>query len=136
MVDGWTLQPLTTREFIAEHRRLLHGLVITSLSHHQFSKDCMIKSPIMCNVPMLTVKAVHLDSEAFIATLHRFIGYSSLLWSEFCRHEFNQFLETQITQGTISEFCSVRNVEWKLIPVRSSEVYGSRVSKFTTPLKS
>ena len=96
----------------------------------------------LCIFVSLTVKAVHLElvsdltSEAFIAALRRFIarrGYPTLLWSDQGTNfvganretkEFNHFLQSQIAQGTISEFCSTRNIEWKFIPEHSPHFGG------------
>ena len=82
----------------------------------------------------LAVKAVHLQlvsdltTEAFIAALRRFEarrGSPSLIWSDHGTHfvgakrelrELNIFLNHQITQGAISEFCCSHNIEWKYIP--------------------
>ena len=93
----------------------------------------------LCVLISMTVKAVHLElvsdltSEPFIAALRGFIarrGYPSLLWSDHgtnfvgANRELNQFLESQITQGNISEFCSTRNIEWQFIPEHSPHFGG------------
>lgn len=88
----------------------------------------------VCIFVSLTVKAVHLElvsdltSEAFLAALRRFIsrrGKPSLLWSDHGSNfvganadlkELVNFLQKQITQGAISNFCSTRNIVWKFIP--------------------
>ena len=69
-----------------------------------------------------------LTSEAFIATLRRFIarrGYPTLIWSDNGTNfvganreikEFHEFLKEQQTNGVISEFCSTSNIEWRFIP--------------------
>lgn len=96
----------------------------------------------LCVFVSLSVKAVHLElvsdltSEAFIAALRRFIarrGYPSLLWSDHGTNfvganrelkEFNQFLQKQITQYSISEFCSTKNIIWRFIPEHSPHFGG------------
>jgi hypothetical protein len=69
-----------------------------------------------------------LTTEAFLAALRRFVarrGIPSLLWSDNGSNfvgavpelkELSSFLQQQITQGVISDFCSTRNIEWKFIP--------------------
>ena len=102
------------------------------------------------------MKAVHLElvsdltSEAFISALRRFIarrGYPTLLWSDHGTNfvganreikEFNHFLQSQIAQGTISEFCSTKNIEWKFIPEHSPHFGGlweSTVKSIKTHLR-
>ena len=96
-------------------------------------KPTIVKAYI-CVFVSLSVKAVHLEavsdltSEAFIATLRRFIarrGYPTLIWSDNGTNfvganreikEFHEFLKKQQTNGVISEFCSTSNVEWRFIP--------------------
>lgn len=60
-------------------------------------------------------------------------GHPSLLWSDHGTNfvganrelkELNLFLESQVTQGVISEFCSVRNIEWRFIPEHSPHFGG------------
>ena len=88
----------------------------------------------VCVFVSLTVKAVHLElvsdltTEAFLAALRRFVarrGMPSLLWSDHGSNfvgavpelkELSSFLQRQITQGVISDFCSTRNIVWKFIP--------------------
>ena len=120
-----------------------------------------VKKPIVVKAYLgifvsLTVKAVHLElvsdltSEAFIAALCHFIarrGYPTLLWSDHGTNfvganreikDFNHFLQSQIAQGTISEFCSTRNIEWKFIPEHSphfSGVWESTVKSIKTHLR-
>ena len=72
-----------------------------------------------------------LTSEAFIATLRRFIarrGYPSLIWSDNGTNfvganrelgELYGFLERQKVARTLSEFCSSWNIEWRFIPEHS-----------------
>ena len=104
-------------------------------------KPTIVKS-YLCVFVSLSVKAVHLElvsdltSEAFIAALRRFTarrGYPSLLWSDHGTNfvganrelkEFNQFLQKQITQCSISEFCSTKNIIWKFIPEHSPHFGG------------
>ena len=69
-----------------------------------------------------------LTREAFLAALRRFIsrrGKPSLLWSDHGSNfvatvaalkELSSFLQQQVTQGIISDFCSTRNIVWKFIP--------------------
>ena len=88
----------------------------------------------VCVFVSLAVKAVHLEvvsdltTEAFIATLRRFIarrGYPSLIWSDNGTNfvgakcelkELYEFLAQQKTEGIVSEFCATRNIEWRFIP--------------------
>ena len=90
----------------------------------------------------LFVKAVHLElvsdltTEAFIAALRRFIsrrGYPSLIWSDHGTNfvganrelkELSKFLCSQQAQGTISEFCNGKNIEWKFIPEKAPHFGG------------
>ena len=85
------------------------------------------KKAYICLFVSLAVKAVHIElvsdltTEAFLATLRRFIahrGYPSLIWSDHGRNfvgasrelkELHQFLSQQTTDGAISQFCSTRN---------------------------
>ncbi len=69
-----------------------------------------------------------LTSEAFIATLRRFIahrGHPSLIWSDNGMNfvganrelkELYEFLIQQMTEGVISEFCAARNVRMAFHP--------------------
>ena len=69
-----------------------------------------------------------LTTEAFIATLRRFIdrrGKPSLIWSDHGTNfvgaarelkEFVAFFQNQRTQGLISEFCASQKITWKFIP--------------------
>ena len=107
------------------------GRVLLKLGHTR--KPTIIKAYV-CIFVSLTVKAVHLElvsdltSDAFIATLRRFIarrGIPSLIWSD---HGTNfvgaareikglfQFLRNQETQDSIADFLSTQNVTWKFIP--------------------
>ena len=96
-------------------------------------KPTIVKAYI-CVFVSLSVKAVHLElvsnltTEAFIAALRRFIarcGRPSTIWSDHGTNfigtareikELVRFLEERKAQGTISEFCSAQNIEWKFIP--------------------
>ena len=96
-------------------------------------KPTIVKAYI-CVFVSLSVKAVHLEavtdltSEAFIAALRRFIarrGYPTLIWSDNGTNfvganreikEFHEFLKQKQTNSTISEFCSISNIEWRFIP--------------------
>ena len=111
------------------------------VKHGYVRKPTVVKAYLYVFIS-LTVKAVHLElvsdltSEAFIAALRRFIarrGYPTLLSSDHGTNfvganrdlkEFDQFLQSQIAQGTISEFCSTRNIEWKFIPELSPHFGG------------
>ena len=88
-------------------------------------KPTVVKAYI-CVFVSLSVKAVHLElvsdltTEAFIATLRRFIacqGKPSLVWSDHGSHfvgaqkelrELANFLEDQKTQNTVSQFTKNR----------------------------
>ena len=104
-------------------------------------KPTIVKAYI-CVFVSLSVKAVHLElvsdltTEAFIAALRRFIarrGRLSTIWSDHGTNfvgaareikELVQILEERRAQGTISEFCSAQNIEWKFIPERSPHFGG------------
>lgn len=104
-------------------------------------KPTVVKAYV-CIFVSLAVKAVHLEavsdltSESFIATLRRFIarrGHPSLIWSDNGTNfvganrelrELYEFLAQQKTEGTISEFCTARNVEWRFIPERGPNFGG------------
>ena len=96
-------------------------------------KPTVVKAYV-CAFVSLSVKAVHLElvsdltSEAFIATLRRFIsrrGKPSLIWSDNGTNfvgaardlkELADFLENQKTQHEVSQFCSDQLIKWKFIP--------------------
>ena len=96
-------------------------------------KPTVVKAYV-CVFVSLSVKAVHLElvsdltSEAFIATLRRFIsrrGKPSLIWSDNGTNfvgasrelqELADFLERQKIQQEISQFCSNQHIKWKFIP--------------------
>ena len=104
-------------------------------------KPTVIKAYV-CVFVSLSVKAVHLElvsdltSEAFIATLRRFIsrrGKPSLIWSDNGTNfvgasrelqELADFLERQKTQQEISRFCSNQHIKWKFIPERAPHFGG------------
>lgn len=104
-------------------------------------KPTVIKTYI-CLFVCLTVKAVHLElvsdltTDAFIAALRRFIarrGCPTLIWSDHgsnfvgAKNELKalqDLLSDHITQGTISEFCGLHNIQWKYIPERSPHFGG------------
>ena len=103
------------------------------IKYGMIRKPTIIKAYI-CVFVSLSVKAVHLEavsdltSEAFIATLRRFIarrGYPTLLWSDNGTNfvganreikEFHEFLKQQQSKRIISDFCSSHNIEWLYIP--------------------
>lgn len=96
-------------------------------------KPTVVKAYI-CIFVSLSINTVHLEaasdltSEAFIATLRRFIarrGYPNLIWSDHGSNfvgddreirEFHEFLKQQKTKRDISEFCTASNLEWRFIP--------------------
>ena len=104
-------------------------------------KPTLVKAYV-CIFVSLAVKAVHIEivsdltSEAFIATLRRFIarrGYPSLIWSDNGTNfvganrklkELFNFLMHQRSEGIISEFCTSKNVEWRFIPEHSPNFSG------------
>ena len=96
----------------------------------------------ICLFVSLAVKAVHLElvsdltTEAFIATLRRFIarrGHPSLIWSDHGTNfvgasrelkELSEFLTQQMVEGTISQFCSTLSIEGRFIPERGPHFGG------------
>ena len=104
-------------------------------------KPTFVKAYI-CVFVSLTVKAVHLEpvsdltSEAFIATLRRFVarrGKPSLLWSDHgsnfigANREIKQlyeFLQKDKSQQDITDFCSSQGITWKFIPEHSPHFGG------------
>ena len=99
----------------------------------------MVKADI-CVFVSLSVKTVHLElvsdltSDAFVATLRRFIahrGKPTLIWSDYgsnfvgaSRGTRAKFLDLQKSQGDISQFCSTQNIQWKIIPEHSPHFGG------------
>lgn len=96
-------------------------------------KPTLLKS-YACIFVSLTVKAVHIElvsdltTEAFLAALRRFTarrGLPSLIWSDHGSNfvgakrelrELYQFLQQEASNGILSDFCTSRNIEWRLIP--------------------
>jgi hypothetical protein len=87
-----------------------------------------------CIFVSLAVKAVHIElvsdltTEAFLATPRRFIarrGLPSLIWSDHGTNfvgakrelkELYQFLQQRTPSETLTDFCSPKGIEWRLIP--------------------
>ena len=104
-----------------------------SVKYGYIRKPTIVKSYV-CVFVSLAVKAVHLElvsdlmSEAFIATLRRFIARRELpstIWSDHGTNfvgannqlcEFFEFLRQQSTQDSITDYCSAMSIEWKFIP--------------------
>ena len=104
-------------------------------------KPVLVKAYI-CVFVSMTVKAVHLEpvsdltSEAFLATLRRFIarrGKTSLLWSDHGSNfiganrelkELYEFLLKDKSQQDITDFCSSQGITWKFIPEHSPHFGG------------
>ena len=107
----------------------------------------MVRRPVtvkayICIFVSLTVKAVHLEavsdltSEAFIATLRRFVarrGSPTLIWSDNGTNfvganrelkEMHEFLSRRDVGQTITEFCSTLGIEWRFIPEHSPHFGG------------
>ena len=109
-------------------------MLALSLSSTAWSGNPLWSRLMLALFVSLAVKAVHLEvvsdltSESFIAKLRCFIarrGYPSLIWSDNGTNfvgadrelnELYQFLSQQNTEGTISDFCTARKVEWRFIP--------------------
>ena len=97
-------------------------------------KPTIVKALCLCICTLsITVKSVHLElvtdltTDASLACLRRFVT-PSLLWSDhgsnFIRascelKEMFTFLKKQATQKVISEFCSVKHIQWKFNPEHS-----------------
>ena len=104
-------------------------------------KRATVKSYV-CVFVCLAIKAVHLElvsdltAEAFLAALRRFTarrGYPVLIWSDNGRNfvgakrelsEIYEFLEQQMKDGVISQFCAAKHIEWKYIPEHSPHFGG------------
>ena len=107
----------------------------------------MVRKPVtvkayICVFVSLSTRAVHIDavtdltSEAFVATLRRFIarcGHPSLIWSDNGTNfvgakgelkDLYKFLVQQQTQQTVSDFCSSHRIEWRFIPEHSPHFGG------------
>ena len=111
------------------------------LKYGSICKPTVVKAYI-CVFVSLSVKAVHfelvsnLTSDAFVATLRRFItsrGKPTLIWSDHGSNfvgasrelkELTKFLDLQKSQGDISQFCSTQNIQWKFIPEHSPHFGG------------
>ena len=104
-------------------------------------KPTLVKAYV-CIFISLSVRAVHIElvsdltTEAFIATLRRFIarrGKPSVMRSDNGSNfvgvartpkDLFQFLQDQMTQRTVSEFCSSQSISWKFIPERAPHFGG------------
>ena len=114
---------------------------IIYIKYGHVHKPTVVKTYI-CVFVSLSVKAAHLElvsdltSEAFVATLRRFIarrGKPSLIWSDHGSNfvgaqkdlkELVEFLEDLKTQNAISQFCTSQRIVWKFIPERSPHFGG------------
>jgi hypothetical protein len=126
-----------------------------NIKYGHVRKPTIVKAYI-CVFVSLTVKAVHLEAvsdlttEAFIATLRRFIarrGKPSLIWSDHGSNfvgaarelrELFDFLKQQKSEEVISEFCSSQNIVWDFIPERAPHFGGlweAAVKSMKTHLK-
>ena len=77
-----------------------------------------------------------LTTEAFIAALRRFIARRrcpSLIWSDHGSNfvgakselkDLQGLLADHTTQGAVSDFCSMHNIQWKFIPERAPHFGG------------
>ena len=97
------------------------------LKYGPIQRHTVVKASV-CVFVSLTVKAVHLElvsdltTDAFIATLRRFVAYQgkpSLIWSDHGTNfvgaarelrQFINFFQDQKTQGLIPEFCAMQNI--------------------------
>ena len=103
-------------------------------------KRATVKSYV-CVFVCLAIRAVHLElvsdltAEAFLAALRRFTarrGYPALIWSDNGRislgpkelFEIYEFLEQQMKDDVISQFCAAKHIEWKYIPEHSHHFGG------------
>ena len=112
-----------------------------SIKYGYVRKPVIVKAYV-CLFVSLTVKAVHLElvsdltTEAFIATLRRFIsrrGLPSLVWSDHGTNfigadrelqDLFKFLRNKSSQIAISEFCTFNKIEWRFIPERAPHFGG------------
>ena len=103
------------------------------VKHGHVRKPTIVKAYV-CVFVSLSVKAVHLEvvsdltTEAFIATLRRFIsrrGKPTVIWSDHGTHfvgasrelrELVEFLNKQKSVKDISDFCSTQSIRWDFIP--------------------
>ena len=118
----------------------------------------MVRKPVtvrayICVFVSHSTRAVHIDavtdltSEAFVATLRRFIarrGHPSLIWSDNGTNfvgakgelkDLYKFLVQQQTQQTVSDFCSSHRIEWRFIPEHSPHLEDSVVKSTKTHLR-
>ena len=111
------------------------------LKYGHSRKPTIIKAYI-CVFVSLSVKAVHLElvsdltTDAFIATLRCFIarrGKPTKIWSDHGTNfvgasreikEVTLFMQDQVAQGVISDFCSTQAIEWNFIPERAPHFGG------------
>ena len=111
------------------------------IKHGYVHKPTLVKAYI-CIFVSLTVKAAHIElvsdltTDAFLSTLRRFIarrGKPKLIWSDHGTNfvgannelkTLTEFLESQKTQKTISQFCTSQRIEWKFIPEKSPHFGG------------
>ena len=107
-----------------------------------YTRKPTIVKAYVCVFVSMTVKAVHLEmvsdltTECFIACLRCFIarrGLPSLIISDNGTNfvgatrelsKLTQFLNSQKSQGDISDFCSSQSIQWKLIPERAPNFGG------------
>ena len=103
------------------------------VKHGHVRKPTIVKAYV-CVFVSLSVKAVHLEvvsdltTEAFIATLRRFIsrrGKPTVVWSDHGTNfvgasrelrELMEFLNKQKSVKDISDFCSTQSIRWDFIP--------------------
>ena len=111
------------------------------LKYGHSRKPTVIKTYVSVFVS-LSVKAVHLElvsdltTDAFIAALRRFIarrGKPTKIWSDHGTNfvgaareirELVLFLQEQMAQGAISDFCATQGIEWSFIPERAPHFGG------------
>ena len=111
------------------------------LKHGYVRKPTIVKAYVSVFVS-LSVKAVHLElvsdltSEAFLACLRRFIsrrGKPTLIWSDHGSNfvgasrqlrELYKFLQLQMSEGKIADFCGMQGIMWDFIPERAPHFGG------------